>query len=132
MSHFVATIAEIESLESLHRVGLSAKDHNFSMISLELHEDVQVSTEVKLYVKPSNIILSRGSHEDISIANQLLATIDSIERGKILTNVKLDFLGYPLEALITTHKAKQLNLQKGDEIYALINESDLSLSPMEP
>lgn len=131
MSYFVAKIVEIESLESLHRVRLSAKDHNFSMISLELHENVQVDTEVKLSVKPSNVVISKCYHKDITIANQLLTKIDSIEFGKILTNVKLDFLGYSLEGLITTHTAKQLNLQKGDRVYAFINESDLSLSPME-
>lgn len=131
MGYFVAKIVEIESVESLHRVILSAKDHNFSMISLELDENVQVGTEVKLFVKPSNVIISRCYHKDMTIANQLLTKIDSIEFGKIVTNIQLDFLGYPLEGLITTHTAKQLSLQEGELVYTLINESDLSLVPVE-
>ncbi|WP_428737380.1 TOBE domain-containing protein [Sulfurimonas sp.] len=131
MSHFVAKIVEIESLQSLHLVKLSRDEQYFSMISLELNENVQVGTEVKLYVKSSNIVLSKNSNKELSIANQFKTIITSIKYGTILTNIKLDFLGNCLEALLTTHQAKQLQLQEGDKVYAFINESDLSLVPMD-
>lgn len=131
MSHFVAKIVEIESLESLHKVKLSKEDHYFSMISLELNEKVQIGLDVKLYVKASNIVIAKNKSEDISIANQLQCIVISVEHGTILTNIKLDFLGNVLEALLTTHQAKKLNLQEGDEVYALVNESDLSLVVMD-
>jgi molybdopterin-binding protein len=131
MSHFVAKIVEIESLESLHRVKLSKEDHNLSMISLELNEKVQIGLDVRLYVKASNIIIAKNKNDDISMANQLQSSVISVEYGTILTNIKLDFLGNVLEALLTTHQAKKLNLQEGDEVYAFINESDLSLVVMD-
>lgn len=131
MSHFVAKIVEIESLESLHRVKLSKEDHNLSMISLELNEKVQIGLDVQLYVKASNIVIAKHKNDAISIANQLQTSVTSIEYGTILTNIKLDFLGNVLEALLTTHQAKKLNLQEGDEVYAFINESDLSLVVMD-
>jgi molybdopterin-binding protein len=131
MSHFVAKIVEIESLESLHRVKLSKEDHNLSMISLELNEKVQIGLDVRLYVKASNIIIAKNKSEDISMANQLQSSVISVEYGTILTNIKLDFLGNVLEALLTTQQAKKLNLQEGDEVYAFINESDLSLVVMD-
>jgi molybdopterin-binding protein len=131
MSHFVAKIVEIESLESLHRVKLSKEDHYLSMISLELNEKVQIGLDVRLYVKASNIIIAKNKNDDISMANQLQSSVISVEYGTILTNIKLDFLGNVLEALLTTHQAKKLNLQEGDEVYAFINESDLSLVVMD-
>ena len=131
MSHFVAKIVEIESLESLHKVKLSKEDHNLSMISLELNEKVQIGLDVQLYVKASNIVIAKHKNDAISIANQLQTSVTSIEYGTILTNIKLDFLGNVLEALLTTHQAKKLNLQEGDEVYAFINESDLSLVMMD-
>ena len=131
MGYFKAKIVAIESLQNLHLLKLTYKDQYFYMISLELHQKVKVGIEVKLYVKSSNIIISKKADNELSIANQLPVTISAIEYGVILTNIKLDFLGNCLEALLTTHQAKQLQLQKGDKVYAFINESDLSLVVMD-
>ncbi|WP_304545830.1 TOBE domain-containing protein [Sulfurimonas microaerophilic] len=128
MSDFIATIIDIQSVQSLHLVNLTFQGHNLSMISLELGDEVEIGAEVKLCVKPSNVTLTKQCTEEISISNQLPSQISSIEFGEILTSVKLSFFDYQFETLITTHKAKQMNLQEGEEIIALINESDLSIS----
>lgn len=131
MSNFIAEITEIESIQTLHRVQLLCKRHTLSMISLELTPHIQVGTQVQLYVKSTNIIISREKNNDISIANQLETTILSINYGSVLTTLKLDFSGIVLESMITTKQAKKLNLQEKGMVYAFINESDLSLSLVE-
>ncbi|MDH4944397.1 TOBE domain-containing protein [Sulfurimonas sp. C5] len=131
MSNFIAEITEIESIQTLHRVQLLCKEHTLSMISLELTPHIQVGTKVQLYVKSTNIIISREKNSDISIANQLKTTILSINYGSVLTTLKLDFSGIILESMITTKQAKKLNLQERGIVYAFINESDLSLSLVE-
>lgn len=131
MGNFIAEITEIESIHTLHRVELLCKEHTLSMISLELTPHIQVGTKVQLYVKSTNIIISREKNNNISIANQLETTILSINYGDILTTLKLNFSGIILESMITTKQAKKLNLKENGMVYAFINESDLSLSALE-
>lgn len=131
MGSFIAEITEIDSVQSLHRVELLYKENRLSLISLELPKNIKVGSRVQLYVKSTNIIIARQKHNDISIANQLQSTISSIQYGTILTILKLDFKGIILEVILTTKQAKKLNLQENESVYALINESDLSLSLVE-
>ncbi len=131
MGNFPAKITEIKSVQTLHRVELAIKEHTLSLISLELADNVQVGTQVQLCVKSSNIMISRNKNTQLSIANQLPVTIVSIKEGKILTTLKLDFQDIILESIITTNQAKKLSLQEKENIFACINESDLSLSVSE-
>lgn len=131
MGSFIAEITEIESVQSLHRVELLCKENILSMISLELPQNIKIGSQVQLYVKSTNIVIARHPENGLSIANQLISTVSSIQYGTILTMVKLDFNGITLEAMLTTKQAKKLNLQEKESVYALINESDLSLSLLE-
>ncbi|MFT7860495.1 MAG: TOBE domain-containing protein [Sulfurimonas sp.] len=131
MSSFIAEIKKIESVQTLHRVELTCKGEPLTLVSLELDTKVQEGRSVQLYIKPSNIILSRSKHQDLSSANQLPCTITSIKEGKILSNVKLNFSGIDLEAIVAATSVQKLQLDEAQEVYALINESELSLSVME-
>lgn len=131
MNRFIAEITEIESVQTLHRIQLASHSCVLSMVSLELAENVQVGTKVQLYVKSSNIILSRNKDIQLSIANQLPVRIVSIKEGVVLTTLKVDFYGIVLESMITTEQAKKLHLKEEENIFAFINESDLSLSVLE-
>lgn len=131
MGSFTAEITEIQSLETLHLVHLRSQGHILSMISLELDHRVKVGAKVDLFVKSSNIILSRIPQTEITLANQLPVKIEAVNIGEIVTTVRLNFSGVLLEAMVTTHQAKKLDLKIQDAIYACINESDLSLSLVE-
>jgi molybdopterin-binding protein len=127
MSQFVATIKKIQTVDSLNIVEFSFSKFTLKMMSLDLNKDVQIGKKVKLSVKPTNIIIAKDLFGEISLSNQLVATIDSLENGELLSSIILKIDDVYFESIITVDSSKRMNLQKGDEVKALIKASNLSI-----
>jgi molybdopterin-binding protein len=127
MSQFIATVSNIENCESVHIVTFDFQDQTLFMVSLELNENIQVGTKVRLTVKPTHISLAKNFSGDVSFSNQLRSTVISIEKGQLLAAVKLEYFDTVLESIITVHALKNMDLNKGDEVTALIRASELSI-----
>lgn len=128
MGSLIAKVVSIKSVESLHIVQFEFYGHPLSMITLELNQKISVGTSYSLCVKPSNVILAKSKTQDVTIANQLPCKIIKIQKGMIVSNITLECFEHTLEALITTHRLEAMDLQVEQNMYAYINESDLSLS----
>ncbi|AXX93727.1 MULTISPECIES: TOBE domain-containing protein [Arcobacter] len=127
MSQFIATIKKINSIDSLNIVEFSFCNQTLKMMSLDLSKDVQIDKKVKLSVNPSNIIIAKDFFGEISLSNQLVATINSIENGELLSSVILNIENIYFESIITVDSSKRMNLQKGDKVTMLIKASNLSI-----
>ena len=127
MSQFIATIKKINSIDSLNIVEFSFCNQTLKMMSLDLSKDVQINKKVKLSVNPSNVIIAKNLFGEISLSNQLVATINSIENGELLSSVILNIENIYFESIITVDSSKRMNLQKGDKVTILIKASNLSI-----
>lgn len=80
-----------------------------------------VSTElegrVKVSVRPEDIILSTGPIVS-SARNMLKGTVTDIIADERSAKVLLD-TGVPMTVLITKHSLQEMNIKKGDELYAI-------------
>lgn len=80
-----------------------------------------VSTElegrVKVSVRPEDIILSTGPLVS-SARNMLKGTVSDIIIDDKSAKVLLD-IGVPMYILITRHSLQDMNIKKGDELYAI-------------
>jgi molybdate transport system ATP-binding protein len=81
-------------------------------------------------IRGEGVSLERGAHGRMTQRNRLAATITAIEALGPLTRVQLD-AGFPLQALITTWAAGDLQLQQGQEVQALIKASAIRVIPVE-
>jgi molybdopterin-binding protein len=97
------------------------------MMSLDLGSNIQIGKKVRLSVKPSNISIAKNFTGEISLSNQLVAIIQNIENGKLLSSVSLKISDFLLESIITVDSSKRMNLQIGDEVKILIKASNLSI-----
>ena len=97
------------------------------MLTLELNSKVKLKKHVNISIKSTNIGISKTLKSDISIENQLKAKVIHIENGSILSNICLDLDGFELESIILLKASKRLNLEVDDEVFILINESDISI-----
>ena len=61
----------------------------------------------------------------ISARNQLPAKVVAITSGEAIANVELDVQGLRLVASITVEAAKELGLEPGKEVTAVIKASDV-------
>lgn len=64
----------------------------------------------------------------ISARNQLPGTVTGINSGEAIANVELDVSGQRLVASITVEAVKELGLQDGSRITAVIKASDVMIA----
>ena len=64
----------------------------------------------------------------LSARNQLSGTVTSVNEGAAIANVELDFNGQRLVASITVEAARELGLQEGKQVTAVIKASDVILA----
>ena len=64
----------------------------------------------------------------LSARNQIPARVTSVKTGEAIANVELDAGGTRLVASITVEAVKQLGLQVGSEVTAVIKASDVILA----
>jgi molybdopterin-binding protein len=127
MSPIVATVRAIENLEQLNIVEFDFQGLKLKMMSLDLNAHVQIGKRVVLTIKPTNIALAKNITGDLSFSNQIVATIDTLIMGELLSSVTLKTKDILLESIITVSSAKRMNLQINDEVIMLIKASDISI-----
>ncbi len=127
MSKLIATIKKINSIDNLNIVEFEFLGTTLKMMSLDLSSNIQIGKKVRLSVKPSNISIAKNFTGEISLSNQLVAIIQNIENGKLLSSVSLKISDFLLESIITVDSSKRMNLQIGDEVKILIKASNLSI-----
>ena len=130
MSNMIATVAQIESCDSLHIVKFDFNGITLSMMSLDLDKKIQVGTKVKLVTKPTHIAVAKNFSGEVSYSNQLKCRIEEIENGKLLCCLKLKIFDTFIESIITVNSSKKMNLKVGDMVTAFINASDLSIGEL--
>jgi len=127
MNYIIASITEIKSVENISIVKFLVDSYQLSMMSLELDDSIEVGKMVKLGAKGTNISLSKGYEGELSVSNQLPSRVNELVLGELLCRVKLDFVDFEIESIITKDSALRMNLQKGDQVYTLIKSSELSI-----
>ena len=127
MSNFIASIKKINSVDNLNIVEFDFNGLTLKMMSLDLNDDVKIGKKVKLSVKPSNISIAKNLTGEISLSNKIVATIQSLENGQLLTSVILKINDTLLESIITVDSSKRMNLQIGESVTILIKASNLSI-----
>ena len=60
--------------------------------------------------------------------NKFFCTIVSIEMGKLLANIVLDFNGSRVCSMITALSANAMGLKIGDKVTAMVKTNEISLS----
>jgi molybdopterin-binding protein len=128
MSQLVATIKKINSIDNLNIVEFDFHGLTLKMMSLDLNADVQVGKKVKLSVKPTNISIAKNLIGEISLSNQIVATIENLENGQLLSSISLKVHNTILESIITVDSSKRMNLQIGEKVTILIKASNLSIA----
>lgn len=128
MSQIIARIKKINSIDnSLNIVEFDFAGLTLKMMSLDLNKDVQIGKKVQLSVKPTNISIAKNLSGEISLSNQIVAKIQNIENGALLSSIILIANDTCFESIITADSSKRMNLRENDEVIILIKASDLSI-----
>ncbi len=127
MSYLIASVVEIQNCDTLHHVKFDCYGYMVSMLSLELPEAIVTGAKVKLVVKASHVTIAKNLSGTLSYANQLPMTIHSVNHGKLLSYVKLQFADIYIESIVLRTVSEKMSLKEGDAVIALMQASEISI-----
>ena len=126
MNTLKAQVTQIDSMDNLTIVKFDYEGTALSMMSLGL-KDVKVGSQVILSINASHIAIGKDLKGDISLSNRFDCVIKALDKGKLLSSLKLSINDDSLSSIITTSSVNRLNLNVGDEVQALVKASEISI-----
>lgn len=134
MNSLPGHIVAIDHDNHMSLVDVSVGDDIFTATLLETPATapyLKVGQDVRLLFKETEVSLAKNLSGLISLRNRFKATVTAIERGAIMSAVRMDYRGHRLTSVITTRAVNRLQLMEGDEVEGLVkaNEMVVSLEP---
>jgi len=123
-------IVAIDSNSHLSLIDVAVGDDVFTATLLETPETadyLKIGSKVTLMFKETEVALAKNLSGLISLRNRIVVTIRSIERGDILSAVRLDYAGNALASVITARAVDRLQLAVGEQIEALVKANEIAL-----
>lgn len=131
-NQFPGTVTEVRPGEvmALVRVRLAGGQELTAAITLEAAEQLGLApgSPVRALVKSTEVSLSSGRIEGVSIRNQLPGAITRLDLGEVMASVKVAVAGGELTAVITKDAVEELGLFVSSDVVALIKATEVSLA----
>jgi molybdopterin-binding protein len=124
MNTLQATITAITASEHLSILTVSVADEPFHLLLAEQCIDC-VGTLLTLAFKETEVILA--SAPAATTANIHRAIVSKIEQGNVLSQITLTYHEATLMALVPTLTFDTLMIDEGDEVYWMVQPSEISL-----
>ena len=127
MNQLLAEITDIKTSDDLALVKMICEDEIFSSLIISRDDSIAIGKKIWMSFKETEVMLRENTGEGISIKNRFKSTIKSLQKGKILCEVILNYKGHSITSIITTESCETLNLFIGKEVEALVKTNDLML-----
>lgn len=128
MNQLTAEIMAIQTSDGLALIELKCEGMTFSSLIISNDEDyISVGKTVYLVFKETEVAIAIPPVRNISIRNHFPATIENIDKGRILSEIKLKFMGLPLKSIITSASCEMLDLKIMDQVTALVKTNEIML-----
>ncbi len=125
-------IKEFSTAEYNTKLELSISEDTslFAIIPTATFIDMHLKKGDKVFalVQESSIMLSTAQLHGISARNMIKSTISALKTDAVSTEVKLSIGKNTLTSAISNESLESLNLQIGQEIYAIIKATDIIVS----
>jgi len=91
---------------------------------------LKVGQRVALLFKETEVIISTDSQINISLQNQIPASINEIECGQLLSKLNLSTNAGKLNVIISTKAVKVLDLKTDDSVVAMVKLNEVMLQAL--
>ena len=89
---------------------------------------LKIGNFITVVFKETEVIIGKWNTYEISLRNKFEGTIDFIESGELLSKLTISTLVGKIKSIITTNAVKQLNLEIGTEVTAMIKTNEIMIS----
>ena len=90
---------------------------------------LKVGGGVKVLFKESETVLARNLKGDISLQNRIDGRVTAIDKGHLMSYIRLDCDGNEVSSVITYLSVERLGIEVGVDITALIKTNEIVLAP---
>ena len=128
MNKLKGKIMNIESSEHISIVDIEVEGDLFSSIIIETPETadyLRIGNEVFMLFKETEVSIGKALSGNLSLRNRLKSKIKTIEKGKVLTKITLDYKRKDIISIITTRSTNNLDLKVGDEVQWLVKANEV-------
>jgi molybdopterin-binding protein len=126
MNTLAATITAVTASEHLSILSVAIEEDSFHLLLAEASNvDDLIGTNVTLAFKETEVILSKEPMN--TTANIQRATVQKIESGIVLSQIILIYYETNLIALVPTLTFETLKIAEGDNLYWMVQPSEISL-----
>lgn len=130
MNKLQGIIIRIQQSGAILLVDADVNGYGFSALLIEsaFRPDwLQVGNTIDLVFKETEVSLAKNLQGQISMRNRMKCVVREIERGDLLSKIKLSFINHTVTSAITTRAVDSLRLTVGEEVEALIKANEVSL-----
>lgn len=131
MNSIPGKISHIEVGDRLSIITVDTGTANIQAIVVDTPDTadyIRVGTPVSALIKETEIFIAREQDLQISIRNRLPVEILSIERGKILSRLTLQFGKTEINSIVPTSAIDDLSLASGQRVTALVKINEVMLA----
>ncbi len=82
---------------------------------------------IQILFKETETMIAKEMQGALSVRNRIPCLIESLETGKLLSQVKMRWQDAEIVSIITARASREMGLRPGDEVLALDKTSEVSL-----
>lgn len=130
MNRLRGIVAATQSSDHLSLVDVDVDGDLFTAIVVETPDSaayLNVGSAVWVLFKETEVSLAKNLSGAISLRNRIPSRIKAIRKGKLLSEVRLDYRGRTVTSIITTRSVERLALAEGDEVEGLVKANEVTL-----
>jgi molybdate transport system regulatory protein len=132
MNKLPAEISEIKTSGDLSLVTLSCHGELFSSLIISHREEyIKKGNRVYMVFKETEVSIGKGLNGGLSIRNRFKSVIEHIEKGILLSEIRLNFNDEIITSIITTSSCEALELHVQDEVEGLLKTTELFIMKYE-
>ncbi len=131
MNSISGTIKEIETDGSLSLVSLETAAGLLTCIVIDTPATCSYliyGKALKVIFKETEVAIGKSDLGTISLRNQVAGQISQIDHGALLSRVVLSTPAGEIKSIISTRSAREMALQTGEEVFALIKTNEIMLA----
>ena len=131
MNILTGTIATVTVQNNLSLIRVDVGSVPLSAIVIDTPESAPYlapGRTIQVLFKETEVILGKGTDHRISLQNRLVGSVSAIEQGELLSKLTLETTVGRVVSIITTPAVRQLQLQTGTEVTAMIKTNEMMLS----
>lgn len=131
MNVLTGNIAEVRVNGELSIVRVDVKKHLLSCIVIDTPETAEYlvkGEKIKVIFKETEVIIAIGETQGISLRNKFKGEVVKIDSDILLSKLTIDTPVGIITSIITSNAVKELGVQIGSEVTAMIKTNELILS----